>query len=231
MPLPPRVHKCAASRRTPYATSESRPLGRVEDGRRDSPVTNRVTSVSSTSAAATRCWSSQALKIAAARTYRRTVLVAYPRVMSTSTKSSTQRPSGPDRICSQMRGRTESVSKHGLLLGPWHWGILQSVLCQAHGDANARHARGNGAPLTVTCHNATLVIPDCMTSWSYNPFFSHRRGDTPCHCRPVAAAPSTEKRSALSRAPTCRNRPKTLPSTPPFIALGLLAIPSLLYMF
>ena len=37
---------------------------------------------------------------------------------------------------------------------------LQSVLCEAHGDANARHARGNGAPLTVTCHNATLVIPD-----------------------------------------------------------------------
>ncbi len=36
-----------------------------------------------------------------------------------------------------------------------------------------------------------------MTSWSYPSFFSHRRGDTPCHCRPVAAAPSTEKRSAL----------------------------------
>ena len=70
------------------------------------------------SVAATRCRSSQALKIAAARTYRRTVLVAYPRVMSTSTKSSTQRPNGPDRIWSQMRGRTESVSKHGLLLGP-----------------------------------------------------------------------------------------------------------------
>ena len=29
------------------------------------------------------------------------------------------------------------------------------------------------------------------------PFFGHRRGDTPCHCRPVAAAPSTEKCSAL----------------------------------
>ena len=42
-----------------------------------------------------------------------------------------------------------------------------------------------------------------MTSWSYSAVFSHRRGDTPCHCRPVAAAPSTEKRSALCR---CRHK-------------------------
>ena len=72
------------------------------------------------------------------------------------------------------------------------------VLCQARPDANTRRARSNRVPLTLACHNATLVMTDCMTSWSYNPFFSHRRGDTPCHCRPVAAAPSTEKRSALS---------------------------------
>ena len=31
--------------------------------------------------------------------------------------------------------------------------------------------------------------------------------------------------------PTCRNRPKQLPSPPPFIVLGLLALASLLYMF
>ncbi len=37
-------------------------------------------------------------------------LVSYPRVVRTSTKSSIHWPSGPDRICSHMRGRTESVS-------------------------------------------------------------------------------------------------------------------------
>ena len=62
---------------------------------------------------------------------------------------------------------------------------------------------------------------DCMTSWSYNPFFSHRRGDTPCHCRPVAAAPSTEKRSALPHAglrPTLelvRQQPLSTPNATP----------------
>ena len=63
------------------------------------------------------------------------------------------------------------------------------------------HVRVPSGPIAVLRgrrHSSTLVMTDCMTSWSYNPFFSHRRGDTPCHCRPVAAAPSTEKRSALS---------------------------------
>ena len=79
------------------------------------------------------------------------------------------------------------------------------VLCQARRDADTRRARSNRVPLTLACHNATLVMMDCMTSWSYNPFFGQRRGDTPCHYRTVTAAPPTEKCSAFSSSTTtCR---------------------------
>ena len=69
----------------------------------------------------------------------------------------TQRP-GPDLVA--MRGRTESVSKAWSPPWPPDTGNPQRprVLCQAHGSADARHAGGNGARLTVTCHNAR---------WSY----------------------------------------------------------------
>ena len=70
-----------------------------------------------------------------------------------------QRP-GPDLLADAWANR----ERFKAWSPPWPLALggpaLQSVLCQAHGDANARHARGNGAPLTVTCHNATLVIPD-----------------------------------------------------------------------
>ena len=70
------------------------------------------------SVAATRCWSSQTLKIAAARTCRRTVLVAYPRVMSYVDEvvdPATQRP-GPDLVADDWANG--ECFRHGLLLGP-----------------------------------------------------------------------------------------------------------------
>ena len=60
-----------------------------------------------------------------------------------------------------------------------------------------RAAPNSGSP--PCCHVAEREELTGMTSWSYLSVFSHRRGDTPCHCRPVAAAPSTEKRSAFGK--------------------------------
>ena len=63
-----RVHRCAASRRTPPANSETRSCPRFDARHRGKPLMKRATSGSSISVAATRCRSSHALKTAAART-------------------------------------------------------------------------------------------------------------------------------------------------------------------
>ena len=58
--------------------------------------------------------------------------------------------------------------KHGLLLGPRDGTRRRPrVLCQAHRDADTRYAGGNGAPQTVTGHNAALVMLTCMSIWTY----------------------------------------------------------------
>ena len=67
----------------------------------------------------------------------------------------TQRP-GPDLVAHAWANGERF--KHGLLLGPLTLGTRETMRCQARGSANARHAKGNRARLTVTCHNATLGI-------------------------------------------------------------------------
>ena len=57
-----------------------------------------------------------------ARTYRRMVLIAYPRIASTSTKSSTQRLRGSRSDLLADVGANRKRFKHGLLLGPRYWG-------------------------------------------------------------------------------------------------------------
>ena len=59
-------------------------------------------------------------------------------------------------------------------------------------------------PPAPPADNATPIEPSGGVAVQSNPFFGHQRGDAPCHCRPVAAAPPTEKCSALS---PCLARP------------------------
>ena len=101
-------------------------------------------------------------------------LVAYPRAVRTSTKSSIHWPSGPNVDPLAQRSRPDLLTdswangelfRHGLLLGPRDGDPHKTtrtirVLCQARRDADTRHARVKRSPLTVTCHNTTLVIPD-----------------------------------------------------------------------
>ena len=58
--------------------------------------------------------------------------------------------------------------------------------CTTHGP----HASSASRPCNAHSRGAGTAVQS-------NPFFGHRRGDAPCHCRPLAAAPPTEKCSAL----------------------------------
>ena len=117
------------------------------------------------SVAAIRWRSSHPLKIAAARTRPRMTLVAYPRLVRTSTKSSSHWPSAPDRICLQMCGRTGSVSSIVSSSVPGAGTRRRPhVLCKARREVDGCNARDNGASPTVTCHNPVLVSFTCRVT-------------------------------------------------------------------
>ena len=105
------------------------------------------------------------------RRHARTVPVAYTRVDEyVDEVVDPTTGNGPDRIWSQMRGRTESVSSmvsgvgQRLTLGTRRDHAYYVKLAVAWMPATPG---GNDARLTVTCHNAMLVILPGMTSWSY----------------------------------------------------------------
>ena len=90
--------------------------------------------------------------------------------------------------------------------------IAASAVCPQCNAHSTPTAGGRFRPIQLSVTGAVNALPPSpghcraanrkllcsMTSWSYNPFFAHRRGDRSCHCRPVAAAPPTEKCSALA---------------------------------
>ena len=81
-------------------------------------------------------------------------------------------------------------------------------------------------PPAPPADNATPIEPSGGVAVQSNPFFGHQRGDAPCHCRPVAAAPPTEKCSALSplnassRRSTSGTRPTSSADPEPEIFRG-----------